>query len=117
MSRKKEEVFLKNNKKIKRSFNLNFRISFEDQRWLGFSVIGSFVLLIILNYIFPYKPIEKTQFEMKSGFFGVALTFLGALFLLNALVTGGEFLPWLIGAVLCIALLYFGLPLLFGFHW
>jgi len=117
MSRKNEEMFLRDIKKTNRNFKLSFRINLEDQKWLNYSVIGSFVFLVILNSILPSNPVQKAQLELNSGLLGVALAFFGSMFLLNALFAGGGFLTGLIGVVLCIILFYSGLPLLLGFQW
>jgi hypothetical protein len=117
MSRKNEENFSRNVKKTEKNFKLNFKINLEDQKWLNYSVIGSFVLLVILNTIISSKPIHRTAFEINSGLLGLTFVFFGSMFLLSILLTGREVLTCLVGAVLCIILFYFGLPLFLGFYW
>jgi len=97
----------------------------EDQKWVYYFLTGSFVLIILLNYVFPdvYWIGKKPMYDVKNGFKGLILTFFGCVFLLNALFfrsigkeTFGYYaLTWFIGVVLCIGFLYFGLPLFLGF--
>jgi hypothetical protein len=117
MSRKNEEVFSRVIKKTEKKFKLNFKINLEDQKWLNYSVIGSFVLLVILNSLIPINPIQKTQFEVNIGLLGLVIVFFGTMFLLNISFTRVEGLAWLISAILCVVLFYFGLPLFLGFNW
>jgi len=97
----------------------------KDQKWLYYSLLGSFGLIVLLNYVFPNVYwIEKNPiYDIKNGFIGLILTFFGCAFLLNALFfrsigkeTFGYYaLTWFIGVVLCMVLFYFGLPLFLGF--
>ena len=97
----------------------------KDQKWLYYSLLGSFGLIVLLNYVFPdvYWIGKKPMHDVKNGFMGLILTFFGCAFLLNALffrsIVKGTFgyylLTWFIGVVLCIGFLYFGLPLFLGF--
>lgn len=125
----KEEVFLRNVKKSKKK--KNFRINFQaiwqkisqDQKWVYYSIAGSFVLLIILNFFIPATT-EATPYNFKEGLLGMILTFFGLFCLINLLLleigkqsTLSFVLTTLVSIILAIVLLYFGLPLFFGFKW
>lgn len=118
----KEEIFLRDIKKTSRTWKIDLKLNIEDQKWIYYLTTGSFILLVIMNYIFPDFYLIKTPYNFKAGLIGVGLTFFGAIFLLNALFTGGgeglnSILIWLFGAILSVILVYFGIPLLFGFSW
>jgi len=98
----------------------------RDQRWLYLLIAGSFALIVFLNYTLPnVYSVEKKPFNIKNGFIGLILTVFGFTFLINALFfrgIGGESIifyifTWIVGATICIILLYYGLPLFFGFKW
>jgi len=65
-----------------------------------------------------YHWIKPEPIEIKFGFMGVILTFLGSMFFLRAFFFaggGGWFdLGWWLCIILSIVFLYFGLPILFG---
>lgn len=121
--RMSEEELLKG---IKQS-NQSVEMCKKDQRWLYLLVIGSFGLLVAMNYNFPnLYPIEKKPiYDANYGFLGLVLTGFGISFFFNAIFfrsIGEESIiffifTWLIGAVLCVFLLYYGFPLFFGFEW
>ena len=121
--RMSEEDIIQSIKQTKQSLELHKK----DQRWLYLVWIGSFVLLIFLNYTFPniYSIEKRPVYDVNSGFVGLILTIFGFTFFLNAFFFRGigkesilfYFLTWVIGATICVVLLYFGLPLLFGFKW
>ena len=124
----KEEVFLRDVKKDKKNFRINFQLIFQkilqDQKWVYYSLIGSFVLLIILNNFIPMS-VEVAPYNFKSGLLGMTLTFFGTFCLINLMVLeigkGTSMLSFIftcsISLVLSIVLLYFGLPLFLGFNW
>ena len=119
----KEEVFLRDVKKEKKNFRINFEVIFQDQRWIPYVVIGSFILLIILNYFIPATP-KVAPYNFESGLLGLGLTFFGVFCLINLMLLEiGKESVWsfiftsLISFVLAIVLLYFGLPLFLGFNW
>lgn len=97
----------------------------ENQRWLYYLLIGSFGLIVFLNYMFPdvYWVEKKPMYDAKNGLIGLVLTFFGCAFLLNAMffrsigkeTFGYYLLTWFIGVILCLVLLYYGLPLFLGF--
>jgi len=99
----------------------------KDHKWLYLLVVGSFALLVFLNYTLPnISIIEKRPiYDFKSGFIGLVLTVFGFTFFFNAFFfrgIGGESIifyvfTWIIGAIICVVLLYYGLPLFFGFKW
>jgi uncharacterized protein YacL len=108
----KEEVFLRDVKKTKRSWKIDLKINFEDQKWIYYLIFGSFVMIVLLNYTYP-SVIERPTYEIKTGFFGMILTVLGGILIYGALQYAPYgFLNGLIIIVIVIALLYFGLPLL-----
>ncbi len=126
----KEEVFLRNvkKKKKKKNFRINFKTIWQkisqDQKWIYYSIIGSFILLIVLNFFIPATT-EAAPYNFKEGFLGMILTFFGLFCLINFSlleISKGQTM-WsflftvLVSAVLAIILLYFGLPLFFGFRW
>jgi len=118
----KEEVFLRDIEKTRRTWKIDLKLNLEDQRWIYYLTAGSFVLLLIMNFIFPESYSIKIPYDYKAGFIGVGLTFFGTIFLLNFLFfgkTGGltTILITLFSASLSVILLYFGIPLLFGFTW
>jgi len=89
----------------------------NDQRWLYYLIVGSFGLIIILNYLFPnvYWLEKRPVYDFKFGLIGLFLTFFGIIILLNVLcIFKGSLLGWFVLIALSIALLYFGLPLLIG---
>jgi len=91
----------------------------EDQRWVYYLIIGSFGLITLLNFLIPnFHWIKPEPIEIKFGFIGVILTFLGSVFFFRAffLKGGGNWfdLYWWLCVILSIVLLYFGLPILFG---
>jgi len=119
----KEEVFLRDVKKTKKNFRINFETIFQDQKWLPYSLIGSFILLIILNNFIP-TTVETKPYNFKSGLLGLTLTFFGLFCLINLMLLEiGKESVWsflftsLISFILAIVLLYFGLPFLLGFNW
>jgi len=99
----------------------------KDHRWLYLLWLGSFALLVFLNYTLPniYTVAKRPIFDVKIEFVGLILTVFGFTFFLNAFFfrgVGGEsilfyILTWIIGATICVILLYYGLPLFFGFKW
>ena len=124
----KEEVFLRDVKKNKKNFRINFQLIFQkilqDQKWVYYPLIGSFVLLIILNNFIPIT-VEVAPYNFESGFLGMTLTFFGVFCLINLMLLeigkGTSTLSFIftcsISLVLSIVLLYFGLPLFLGFNW
>jgi hypothetical protein len=89
----------------------------KDQKWVYYLIVGSFGLIIILNYLFPnvYWIEKRPVYNFKSGLIGLFLTFFGIIILLNVLcIFKGSLLGWFVLMILSIALLYFGLPLLIG---
>jgi len=90
----------------------------ETQKWIYFLVIGSFALITLLNFMMPnFHWIKPEPIDIKLGFIGVILTFFGSVFFLRAFFKGdGSWfdLYWWLSVILCIVLLYFGLPILFG---
>ena len=115
MSRSKEEIFLRDLKNPKKSFKLNLRVSLEDQRWLYYLIIGSFGILVILNYTLPnvYLTESKPVYDLKDGLMGLILMFFGIFFVFNALIIG-DIKFWIIEVVLFLIFVYFGLPFLLG---
>jgi len=99
----------------------------KDHKWLYLLWIGSFALLVFLNYTLPniYTIEKKPIYDVEIGFVGLILTVFGFTFFLNAFFfrsIGGETIifyifTWIVGAIICVTLLYFGLPLFFGFEW
>jgi hypothetical protein len=92
------------------------KVQKEKQDWIYYLIIGSFVSIVILNHLFPdvYWVEPKPSLSIKSGFLGVILMFFGTMFFMRAFVKGGDDWYWVLSIVLCIVLLYFGIPLLFG---
>lgn len=99
----------------------------KGQRWLYLLVLGSFALIVFLNYTFPniYSVEKRLIYDVNSEFIGLILTIFGFTFLINAFFFRGivgesiilYILTWVIGATICVILLYYGLPLFFGFKW
>ena len=99
----------------------------KDQRWLYLLWVGSFALILFLNYMFPniYSVEKRPIYDFKSGFIGLVLTVFGFTFFFNAFFFRGVgvesilfyIFTWIIGAIICVVLLYYGLPLFFGFKW
>jgi uncharacterized protein YacL len=90
----------------------------KDQRWLYYLIAGSFGLIIILNYMFPhlYWVENRPLYDLKKGFIGLTLMFFGIIILLNILcIFNGSLQAWIFLIIICIVLIYFGLPLLTGF--
>ena len=118
----KEEVFLRDVKKPSRNWEIDFNLNPEDGKWVYPSIIGSFVLLIIMNFIIPVTPISKLPFDLTEGLVSVFMILIGTgglvTFLCNVRV--GDLTAILIsflGLLISLVLLYFGLPILFGFAW
>jgi len=90
----------------------------EDQKWVYYIIIGSFGLITLLNFLMPgYHWTKPEPIDIEWGFVGVILTFFGSIFFLRAFFAGdGSWfdLYWWLSIILCIVLLYFGLPILFG---
>ena len=91
----------------------------EGQKWIYCIIIGSLGLITLLNFMIPdFHWIKPEPIEIKFGFIGVILTFLGSVFFFRAffLKGGGNWfdLYWWLCVILSIVLLYFGLPILFG---
>jgi uncharacterized protein YacL len=89
----------------------------NDQKWLYYLITGSFVLIIILNYLFPnvYWLEKRPVYDFKFGLTGLFLTFFGVIIFINVLfIFKGSLLGWVVLIALSITLLYFGLPLLIG---
>lgn len=91
----------------------------ETQNWIYYTIIGSISLLTLLNFMIPnFHWVRPNPINIKLGFVGVILTFFGSVFFFRAFfMTGGENwfdFYWWICVILCIVLLYFGLPILFG---
>jgi len=108
----KEEVFLREVKKTKRRWKIDFRLNLEDQRWIYYLLFASFVIIVLLNYSYP-NTMENQTYQIKAGFLGMLLTTVGFIFLLSALIFAPYgFLNGIIIVVIAIFLLYFGLPLL-----
>ncbi len=107
--RKKEEVFKAKERKKK-------EIPKEENRWVYYLLISCFFLLVILNFLIPYS--KKPEYDVRMGFVGLCLTFLGSLLFLSfTFFAGLGFFRWLIGFVIALVLLYFGFSLLLGLHW
>ena len=118
----KEEVFLRNVKKTNRGWRIDFKLEFEDQTWIYYLTAGSFAFLIIMNYLLPETYSIQPSYDFKVGLIGLGLTAFGMVFLLCLLCFGSadnltSILIWFILAAITVALLYFGVPLLFGFSW
>jgi uncharacterized protein YacL len=111
-----KEELLEGEKQVKKLLEM----SKYNQKWLYYLIIGSFGSLIILNFIIPnnYLVKIKPSYDMKNGFIGLVLVVFGA-FLLTKIIMyeETEFLGWFIIVILCLILLYFGLPLYLGFRW
>jgi hypothetical protein len=92
------------------------KVQKEKQNWIYYLIIGSFVSIVILNHLFPdvYWVEPKPALSIKSGFLGVILMFFGTIFFIRAFFLGGTDWYWVLSIVLCVVLLYFGIPLLFG---
>lgn len=91
----------------------------ENQNWIYYIIIGSFGLITLFNFMMPgFHWIKPEPINIKWGFMGVILTFFGLMFFLRAFfVRGGSGwldLYWWLSVILCVVLLYFGLPILFG---
>jgi hypothetical protein len=90
----------------------------ENQKWLYYLIIGSFGLIILLNFLIPnFHWIKPEPIGIKFGFMGLILTVFGSIFFFSAFFAeGGDWfdLHWWLRVILCIILLYFGLPMLFG---
>ena len=90
----------------------------EEQKWVYYIIIGSFVLITFLNFTIPdFHWIKPQPIDIKLGFMGVLLMFFGSMFFIRAFFMGnGSWLDlyWWLSVILCIVLLYFGLPILFG---
>ncbi|MDI6826416.1 MAG: hypothetical protein QMD36_04480 [Candidatus Aenigmarchaeota archaeon] len=88
----------------------------KDQKWIYYLIAGSFGLIVILNYLFPsvYWTEKRPVYNVKGGLIGLILTFFGVIILMSMLciVKGGSLLIWVVLIALSIALIYFGLPLL-----
>jgi len=91
----------------------------KDQRWLYLLWVGSFALIIFLNYMFPnIYPVEKRPvYDLKNGFIGLILTLFGFVFFLNAFFFKKAGIQTIIFTIICVILLYYGLPLFFNFKW
>lgn len=107
-----EEVFLRDVKKTKRSWKINLKINLEDQRWIYYLILGSFIMIVLLNYTYP-GTIERPTYQIKPGLLGFILTTAGGIFLLSALQFGPRgFINGFVIIAIAIILFYFGLPLL-----
>jgi uncharacterized protein YacL len=61
---------------------------------------------------------NRPIYDLKKGLIGLVMMFFGIVFLFNVLcVFKGSFQSWVLGIILCIILIYFGLPLLIGLSW
>ena len=118
-----EEELLKGIKQTRQSVEM----CKKDHTWLYLLVFGSFALIVFLNYTFSniYTVEKRPIYDVNSGFIGLILTVFGFTFLINAFFfrgVGGEsilfyILTWIVGATICVILLYYGLPLFFSFNW
>jgi hypothetical protein len=117
----KEEVFLRNNKKTSKNWKINFNHYLEDQKWIYYSTMGSFALLIILNFLLPDISVTKVPFDLGEGLVSVFMIFIGTGFLITFFSAGAgslkEIFISLLGLAISLVLLYFGFPILFGFAW
>lgn len=121
--RMSEENFLEG---IKQSYQ-SVEMCKKDHRWLYLLWVGSFVLIIFFNYMFPniYTVEKRPIYDVKSGFIGLILTVFGFTFFFNAFFFKGigveniifYIFTWIIGTIICVVLFYYGLPLFFGFKW
>jgi len=91
----------------------------KDQRWLHILWIGSFVLIIFLNYTFPNISLveKKPLYDVNTGFMGLILTVFGFIFFFNAFFFKSIKKESILFTIICIILLYYGLPLFLGFKW
>ncbi len=109
----KEEVFLRDIKKKKKEWKIDLKINLEDQRWIYYLVLASFVSILIMNYTYP-SMIEKSTYQINSGFLGIILTALGGIFLYSGLQEAPlGFINGFVIILIAIVLFYFGIPLMF----
>jgi uncharacterized protein YacL len=90
----------------------------KNDRWLYLSILGSFILIILLNYFFPdiIWVEKKPLYDANFGLIGLVLTFFGIIILTNVIcIFKGSFLGWILLLAISILLIYFGFPLLLGF--
>jgi polyferredoxin len=111
----KKEFFLQGNEQNK---ELMIRQK-ENQKWLYYLIIGSFGFITLLNFLMPdFHWVGPKPLNIKIGFMGLILTFFGSIFFFSAFFAEGGSgwfdLSWWLRVILCIVLLYFGLPMLFG---
>lgn len=108
----KEEVFLRDVKEKKKKWKIDFKINFEDQKWIYYLVLGSFVSIVLLNYAYP-SMIEEPTYQIKPGPLGVILTAAGGIFLYSGLLEAPlGFINGFVIILIAIVLFYFGIPLL-----
>ncbi len=110
-----KEYFLRGNEQNKELLSRQK----EKQNWIYYIIIGSFGLITLLNFMIPdYHWAKPEPIGIKIGSMGMTLTFFGSIFFLRAFfVKGGSGwfdAYWWLSVILCIILLYFGLPILFG---
>ncbi len=92
----------------------------NNQRWLYYLIVGSFGLILILNYMFPhvYWVDNRPAYSLNKGLIGLIMMFFGIIVILNLIfLFQGSFQGLIFGIIICIILIYFGLPFLIGFSW
>jgi hypothetical protein len=92
----------------------------KDYKWLYYLIAGSFGLIIILNYMFPhvYWVENRPVYDLNKGLIGLFMMFFGIIVLLNLmLLFKGSFEGFILGIIICVILIYFGLPFLIGLSW
>lgn len=113
-NRMSEEDIIQSINQTKQSLELQKK----DQRWLYLLVVGSFALMVFLNYTFTnIYSVEKRPYNIKSGFIGLILTFFGFTLFLNVFFFKSTGKGFILFAIICVILLYYGLPLLLNFKW